>query len=158
MPRGKRTEAEDDGSPNEIDVHVGARVRLRRTLLGLTQASLGERLGLTFQQVQKYERGANRISASKLYALSGILDVPVSFFFDDLPSDPTQLVGTAASARTSAAATDDNVMARRETLELVRGYYKIADPKVRKQIFELFKATARMATGISDATEATEPA
>jgi len=73
-------------NPNPIDVHVGSRVRLRRTLLGMSQEKLGEALGLTFQQVQKYERGVNRIGASRLYHLSQILDVPVSFFFDDMPT------------------------------------------------------------------------
>jgi transcriptional regulator with XRE-family HTH domain len=72
------------GKPNPVDVHVGARVRLRRTLLGLSQERLGEAIGLTFQQVQKYERGANRIGASRLYDLSRVLDVPVSFFFEDM--------------------------------------------------------------------------
>ena len=72
-------------SPNPIDVHVGKRLRLRRTLLGMSQERLGELLGLTFQQVQKYERGVNRIGSSRLFELGQILDVPVSFFFDDLP-------------------------------------------------------------------------
>src|SRR5258706_7479960 len=75
-------------TPNPIDVRVGSRVRLRRTMLGLTKESLGETIGLTFQQVQKYERGANRIGASRLFALSQALDVPVSFFYDDI--DPVR--------------------------------------------------------------------
>src|SRR5512147_1895392 len=72
------------GVPNPVDIHVGSRVRLRRTLLGLSQEKLGEAVGLTFQQIQKYERGANRIGASRLFEFSRILDVPVSFFFDDM--------------------------------------------------------------------------
>ena len=72
------------GIPNPVDIHVGSRVRLRRTLLGLSQEKLGEAVGLTFQQIQKYERGANRIGASRLFEFSRILDVPVSFFFDDM--------------------------------------------------------------------------
>src|ERR1700759_1086976 len=76
------------GKPNPVDVHVGSRVRLRRTLLGMSQEKLGEAIGLTFQQVQKYERGANRIGASRLFDLSRVLDVPVSFFFDDMTNDP----------------------------------------------------------------------
>ena len=75
------------GIPNPIDVHVGGRVRLRRTLLGLSQEKLGEAIGLTFQQVQKYERGANRIGASRLFDLSRVLDVPVGYFFDDMSDD-----------------------------------------------------------------------
>src|SRR6476620_12335762 len=72
------------GKPNPVDVHVGSRVRLRRTLLGMSQERLGEAIGLTFQQVQKYERGANRVGASRLFDLSRVLDVPVSFFFEDM--------------------------------------------------------------------------
>ncbi len=75
------------GRPNPVDVHVGARVRLRRTLLGMSQEKLGEAIGLTFQQVQKYERGANRIGSSRLYDLSRVLDVPIEFFFDEMPAD-----------------------------------------------------------------------
>src|SRR5271168_979573 len=71
--------------PSPIDVHVGSRIRLRRTLMGMSQERLGESLGLTFQQVQKYERGVNRVGASRLYDLSRVLDVPISFFFDDMP-------------------------------------------------------------------------
>ncbi|MBT7504712.1 MAG: helix-turn-helix transcriptional regulator, partial [Rhodospirillales bacterium] len=75
------------GTPNPVDIHVGARVRLRRTLLGISQERLGDAVGLTFQQIQKYERGANRIGASRIYELSRILDVPVSFFFEDMPDE-----------------------------------------------------------------------
>jgi transcriptional regulator with XRE-family HTH domain len=78
-----RAEKEHRSSP--IDTHVGSRVRLRRTLLGMSQEKLGEALGLTFQQVQKYERGVNRIGASRLFDLSRVLDVPIGFFFDDMP-------------------------------------------------------------------------
>ena len=81
MPYGRGT-----GRPNPIDVHVGARVRLRRTLLGLSQEKLGEAIGLTFQQVQKYERGANRIGSSRLFDLSRVLDVPNEYFFRDMPA------------------------------------------------------------------------
>lgn len=126
------------GRPNPIDVHVGARVRLRRTLLGMSQEKLGEALGLTFQQVQKYERGANRIGASRLYDLSRVLDVPVSYFFEDMGEDTM-----AASPRYMVRATEDppevedGRMVQRETLELVRAYYRIRDPEVRKQVQEL---------------------
>ena len=79
-----RQSGRSPGIPNPVDIHVGSRVRLRRTLLGLSQEKLGEAVGLTFQQIQKYERGANRIGASRLFEFSRILDVPVSFFFDDM--------------------------------------------------------------------------
>ncbi|CDL01269.1 putative HTH-type transcriptional regulator [Magnetospirillum gryphiswaldense MSR-1 v2] len=126
------------GKPNPIDVHVGNRVRLRRTLLGMSQEKLGEALGLTFQQVQKYERGANRVGASRLYDLSRVLDVPVSYFFDDM-NDETM----AASPRHMVRATEDPpeseeaILAQRETLELVRAYTRIKDPNVRRQVQEL---------------------
>lgn len=129
------------GKPHPIDVHVGSRVRLRRTLLGMSQEKLGDAIGLTFQQVQKYERGANRIGASRLYDLSRVLDVPVSFFFDDAPvteADPAHLEGV----HEEPGQFDLDPMAKRETLELVRAYYRVSDPAVRKRLFELTKSLA----------------
>lgn len=124
--------------PNPIDVHVGARLRLRRTLLGLSQEKLGEAVGITFQQLQKYERGSNRISASRLYNLSQVLGVPVSFFFDDMPPPESEAVLVVDG---QASETDEfESMARRETLELVRAYYRISEPSVRKRTFDLVKA------------------
>lgn len=126
--------------PNPIDIHVGTRLRLRRTLLGLSQEKLGEAVGITFQQLQKYERGANRISASRLFNLSQVLGVPVSFFFDDMP--PADAPSLDSSAVDTAPSETDEVdsMARRETLELVRAYYRIDDSGVRRRTFELVKA------------------
>ena len=134
------------GKPNPVDVHVGARVRLRRTLLGMSQEKLGEAIGLTFQQVQKYERGANRIGSSRLYDLSRVLDVPVSFFFDDMPT--AVATGSPAQRRRMAeekATYEPDPMAKRETLELVRAYYRIRDPQVRKRLFEMTKALGNAA-------------
>lgn len=130
------------GVANPIDVHVGARVRLRRTLLGMSQEKLGEAVNLTFQQIQKYERGANRIGASRMYELSRVLDVPVSFFFDDMPDDIKTPEGVRARALEAhdQSSYEPDPLARRETLELVRAYYKIIDPKVRKRLFELTKS------------------
>ena len=133
------------GKPNPIDVHVGARVRLRRTLLGLSQEKLGEALGLTFQQVQKYERGANRVGASRLFDLSRVLDVPVSFFFDDMSDDtksqaPSLLLN--GGLEETAAEFEHDPLTKRETLELVRAYYRISDPAIRKRVYELAKALA----------------
>ena len=85
--------AEREGRPSPIDVHVGTRIRLRRTLLGMSQERLGEAIGLTFQQVQKYERGVNRVGASRLFDLSHVLDVPISFFFDDMPANLASAFG-----------------------------------------------------------------
>jgi len=136
------------GTPNPVDVHVGSRVRLRRTLLGVSQEKLGDSVGLTFQQIQKYERGANRIGASRIYELSRILDVPVSFFFDDMPTEFKTHEGRfAAGLRDKEQGTyEADPLARRETLELVRAYYKIADPKVRKRLFELTKTLSKSDT------------
>ncbi len=125
-------------NPNPVDIHVGSRVRLRRTLLGMSQEKLGNALGLTFQQVQKYERGTNRIGSSRLFLLSRILDVPVSFFFDDM--SPEIASGRAGFAEAAQANFDQDDLAKRETLELVRAYYKITDAGVRKRLFDLVKA------------------
>jgi transcriptional regulator with XRE-family HTH domain len=130
------------GIPNPVDIHVGSRVRLRRTLLGLSQEKLGEAVGLTFQQIQKYERGANRIGASRLFEFSRILDVPVSFFFDDMDdrarvAQGDQVLGLADQPQTPL---EPDPLTRRETLELVRAYYRITDPQVRKRLFELTKS------------------
>ncbi|MEK9849279.1 MAG: helix-turn-helix transcriptional regulator [Candidatus Puniceispirillum sp.] len=131
---------------NAIDMHVGKRVRLRRTLLGLSQEQLGADLNITFQQVQKYERGTNRISASRLWDISQILDVPINYFFDDMSEN------TMRNSPRWIARGDDpeemvihrfkDPMARRETLELVRTYYKIQRPVVRKRIAEMVKSIA----------------
>ncbi len=124
-----------------IDVHVGARVRLRRTLLGMTQTGLGDALGLTFQQVQKYERGMNRIGSGRLYDLSQVLDVPVEHFFEDMP--PEVAASSLAKGPGKAKATPSyklDPMVKRETLELVRAYYKIEDADIRQHLREMAKA------------------
>jgi len=133
------------GRPSPIDVHVGSRIRLRRTLMGMSQERLGESLGLTFQQVQKYERGVNRVGASRLFDLSRVLDVPISFFFDDMPDSLSGHPGVQARGRIAGFAESqdafgDDTLNRRETLELVRAYYRITDPAVRKRVFELIKS------------------
>jgi transcriptional regulator with XRE-family HTH domain len=137
--------AEKDSRPNPIDTHVGSRIRLRRTLMGMSQERLGEALGLTFQQVQKYERGVNRVGASRLYDLSRVLEVPISFFYDDMPESlrgprppPRLQVGFADQQESFG----DDSLNRRETLELVRAYYRITDVGMRKRVFELIKAMA----------------
>jgi len=134
------------GVADPVDVHVGSRVRLRRTLLGLSQEKLGEAVGLTFQQIQKYERGANRIGASRMYDLSHVLDVPVSFFFEDMPDKIKKREDTPSDslgAHTLEEA-DKDPLTRRETLELVRAYYKVGNAAVRKRVFELIKSLAEM--------------
>ena len=138
-----------ESRPSPIDVHVGSRIRLRRTLMGMSQERLGEALGLTFQQVQKYERGVNRVGASRLFDLSRVLDVPISFFFDDMPEPLAHSHGTQSASlagRRSMGFADaqeafaDDAFSRRETLELVRAYYRITDAAVRKRVFDLIKS------------------
>ncbi len=129
------------GTPHPVDVHVGARLRVRRTLMGMSQTALGDTLGLSFQQVQKYERGTNRISASRLFALCGVLDVTVEYFFDDMPTAVAASSPAQSGGKTKKPPSyKPDPMAKRETLELVRAYYKISDPQVRKQLRELTKA------------------
>lgn len=128
------------GTPNPVDVHVGTRIRQRRTLLGMSQEKLGKAVNLTFQQIQKYERGANRVGASRLFQLSRILDVPVSYFFDEM-------TGAVENIERNDQETEDyksDPLSRRETLELVRAYYRIDNVRVRKRIFELVKSVARL--------------
>ncbi len=124
-------------------------MRLRRTLLGLSQEKLGEAVGLTFQQIQKYERGANRIGASRLFEFSRILDVPVSFFFDDMPEVMSSEDGQAAwgMGDQPQSSLEPDPLTRRETLELVRAYYRIGDPQVRKRLFELAKSLGNAEQG-----------
>src|SRR5579862_1983547 len=126
--------------PNPIDVHVGSRVRLRRNMLGLSQEKLGEAIGLTFQQVQKYERGANRIGASRLLELSRVLGVPVTFFYDQ--TDPVHAPALAGFAESAQEAFDSDPLRRRETVELVGAYYKIANTAVRRRLYDLAKGLA----------------
>ena len=129
------------GIPNPVDVHVGARLRQRRTLLGMNQTKLGSSIGLTFQQVQKYEKGTNRISASRLYALSGTLDVPIEYFFSDMPTAVAASSPTLGGGRAKKPPSyQPDPMGTRETLELVRAYYKIEDADVRKRLRELMGA------------------
>lgn len=146
----KASERPPLGTPRPVDVHVGARLRQRRTLLGMSQEKLGEAVALTFQQIQKYERGANRIGASRLYQLAQVLDVSVSYFFEEMPGEVQKTRGDYASKASSQVLENVQVsdpMARRETLELVRAYYRIEDPKVRKRMFELTKSIANAADG-----------
>ena len=130
---------------NAVDVHVGKRVRLRRTLLRMSQEQLGASLNIAFQQVQKYERGANRNSASRLWDISQVLDVQISYFFGDMKDDTMRSSPRRFSRGETIDFDDDNVrdpMARRETLELVRTYYSIESSKVRKRISEMVKSLA----------------
>jgi transcriptional regulator with XRE-family HTH domain len=128
--------------PNPVDVHVGQRLRQRRVLVGLSQEKLARMVGITFQQVQKYERGANRIVASRLYQLAKVLDVPVSYFFDEISAMAANDSGVTHETPESVDGYGHDVMAERETLELVRAYYGIQDDRVRRRAFELLRTLA----------------
>ncbi len=123
------------GVPNPIDVHVGNRIRMRRLLLGMNQETLAGALGLTFQQVQKYEGGANRVSASRLSAMAEILTVPIAYFFGDLRSDDTEISPEDQRWR--------DYLQRPETIEFIRLYYAIPDEKIRRQFLEMAKTLAQ---------------
>jgi transcriptional regulator with XRE-family HTH domain len=137
------------GHPNPIDVHVGRRIRLRRTLLGMSQVSLADALGLTFQQIQKYEKGANRVSSSRLLDLAHVLDVTVSWFFQEMSTSvqdqtPSRLLNLRQLPEIEE---EQEPLARRETIEFVRAYYRISDPVIRRQLFQLVRAIAKTAAG-----------
>ena len=136
--RKRRTVAEY--GPHPVDVHVGGHVRLRRTFLEMSQTDLGKALGVTFQQIQKNERGFNRIGASRLYQLSHVLDVPVSYFFDDMP--PLEEADASGLRGGVQEPSVPDLMDERETLELVRAYYRIRDPKVRDALRRMAVAMA----------------
>jgi transcriptional regulator with XRE-family HTH domain len=123
--------------PNSIDVHVGERVRLRRTLLGMSQEKLASRLGITFQQVQKYEKGTNRVGAGRLKQIADVLEVPVGYFYEDLPSE-----SRGAGLREADRPFEADALATGEGLELNKAFLRIADPKVRRKIVELVRVLA----------------
>ena len=133
-----------DNLPNPIDIHVGKRIRLRRTVLQITQQQLADMLGLTFQQVQKYEKGFNRVGASRLWDISRVLNVPMGFFFEDIDETTLQRSPMMLNKPLDGEIVinvqpivDDDPMKRAETLELVRAYYKITNRALAKNIFNL---------------------
>jgi transcriptional regulator with XRE-family HTH domain len=122
-------------APNPIDQHVGSRVRIRRVLTGMSQERLGEALGLTFQQVQKYEKGTNRIGASRLQHIASVLGVAISFFFEGLPSE-----SSAARAQVMDESETSHViefLSTNEGLQLNKAFARIKDPKVRRRVVDL---------------------
>ncbi len=144
MAKSKQRFGRGTGKPHPVDVHVGELVRQRRTLLGMTQTNLSDALGLTFQQVQKYERGTNRISASRLCELSRVLDVPIIYFFEGMPPE-VAAIPSAPKRRGKAKKLPSyapDLMVKRETLEFVRAYYKIKDADVRQQVSQLIRVLA----------------
>ena len=148
MPKRQRKSSgrmASKGFPNPIDVHVGSRIRMRRTLLGISQTALADAIGLTFQQVQKYEKGVNRVSSSRLVDLANALDLTIPYFFEEMSATvqgqtPAMLMDMKKLPQPDG---ERDPKAKRETLELVRAYYRITDPAVRKRVFELTKVTAK---------------
>ena len=128
-------------APNPIDKHVGSRVRMRRMMLNMSQEKLGDALGLTFQQVQKYEKGTNRIGASRLQQISHILQVPVSFFFDGAPNVPGAQRSDGVSEAPSPAYVSD-FLATADGLALTKAFMRISDTKLRRRIVELVEQIA----------------
>lgn len=135
--------------PDPVDVHVGARLRLRRNLLGMSQEQLAKACGLTFQQIQKYERGTNRMGSSRLFQFAKLLDVSISYFFDDVRADRPSTYSVEGFAEQEQSPiegvggnADNEILHRRETLELIRAYYRITDSKTRRKVYELIKSMA----------------
>jgi transcriptional regulator with XRE-family HTH domain len=134
---GEEKMTENKKKPNPIDVHVGSRIRLRRNMMSMSQERLGESLGITFQQIQKYEKGTNRVGASRLQAISSILGVPVSYFFEDAPGG--EAVETRGLAEDGSASFVVDFLNSAEGIQLNRAFVQISDPKVRRKILELVK-------------------
>jgi transcriptional regulator with XRE-family HTH domain len=128
-------------TPNPIDKHVGSRVRMRRMMLSMSQEKLGDALGLTFQQVQKYEKGTNRIGASRLQQISGILQVPVSFFFEGAPHEGGRSSGSGMGEAPSPAYVSD-FLATSDGLALVKAFTKIKSSKMRRRVVDLVEQIA----------------
>jgi transcriptional regulator with XRE-family HTH domain len=126
-------------SPNPIDKHVGSRVRMRRMMISMSQEKLGERLGITFQQIQKYEKGTNRIGASRLQQISTVMGVPVSFFFEGAPV-PEGSSGAFTESASPAYVAD--FLATSDGLSLTKAFMKVKDPKVRRRVVDLVEAIA----------------
>ena len=147
MSASLKQDAQSDIHP--LDLHVGNRLRMRRLRQNLTQEKLANLVGLTFQQVQKYEHGSNRISASRLYEIATALQVPVSYFYEDLPSDIPSFEGMSEQGQTpidGQAELSEADMSSRETADLVRAYYRVLDPKKRKKILDLIRVMANEAS------------
>ncbi|OQM74823.1 helix-turn-helix domain-containing protein [Manganibacter manganicus] len=123
--------------PNPTDVHVGSRIRLRRNMLGMSQEKLGESLGITFQQIQKYEKGTNRVGASRLQAIASILGAPVAFFFEGAPGQ--EIAGHQGFAESDTEGSIIGFCASPEGIQLNRAFVRITDPKVRRRIIDLVK-------------------
>jgi transcriptional regulator with XRE-family HTH domain len=130
-------------APNPVDRHVGSRMRMRRMLIGMSQEKLGEALGITFQQIQKYEKGTNRIGASRLHHIARVLGVPIEFFYEGAP----QVGAVQGFAESPASGYVADFLTTSEGLELVKAFIAIKDPKVRRRIVDLAKALGQSEQG-----------
>jgi transcriptional regulator with XRE-family HTH domain len=126
--------------PNPIDIHVGSRVRLRRMMLGMSQEKLGEHLGITFQQIQKYEKGTNRIGASRLQHIERVLGVPVSFFFEDAPVSPGEKPAGENLAEPERTSYVVDFLSSSEGIQLNKAFVRIKDAKLRRRVIDLVRA------------------
>jgi transcriptional regulator with XRE-family HTH domain len=152
MTKEHEQEKQDTLQTSPIDKHVGMRIRLRRNLCGMSQEALGRKLGLTFQQVQKYERGLNRVSASRLYEIARLFDVPISYFFDDMPpsvslapvSGPRGRMAAVGEAFTPDLEIERLDLGGRESVELLRAYSGISGTAVRRRVLDLVKSLGEL--------------
>ena len=141
--QNKKIASGKKGRASSIDEHVGARLKQRRTLMGLSQEKLAEAVGITFQQIQKYENGANRVSAGRLYEFSSILSVPVTYFFDNIAgSDTGGVLGMAESAQAGFESQEDLIQ-KKETIDLIRTYYQIKNEDQRKDLLKMIKTIVK---------------
>ena len=138
-----------ENGPDPVDVHVGRRLRLRRTLLNISQEQLAVSVGVTFQQIQKYERGTNRVSASRIYDLARVLGVEISFFFEDISHSVTatrltqNLPLQAGLGEKPSPSYEQNPISRSETMELIRSYWRLPSSEMRKHVLELLNSMSR---------------
>ncbi len=147
--RNPRRSSVEGDEPNPVDVFVGQKLKTRRNLIGITQENLAEAAGITFQQVQKYEKGRNRLSASRLFQFSRVLSVPIAYFFEGFTA-PDSYIGiqggfadNAQESFTGDAEPTDDIMNQKETVDLVRTYYTITDEKLRKDFLKMLKQMSK---------------
>lgn len=148
MSKIKKKKSADEGvknrKPHPIDLHVGRRIRMRRSMMGISQEKLAEALGLTFQQIQKYEHGLNRVSASRLYHIAALLDVPTSYFYEELaesaakPSAKIPQLGLSDQKQEELV--EDDLLYTPESLDLLKVYYSVKSESKRKELFKIFRS------------------
>lgn len=135
------------GTPTDVDKHVGKRLKIRRNLMGMSQDDLAQEIGVTFQQIQKYEHGTNRISAGKLYEFADIMNVGIGFFFEGLdqlfsPEHTGKADHVSDQAQQGFTKKDESYLEQKETLDLIRAYYAISDEKVRTRLLQFIRSIA----------------